>query len=89
MTAGVILVVCLLVCCMLLFVRLVEHGRRHPPNQLLVGGAAILAAGITYRCIDALQHLEHVRWSSAIGAFALLVFLVTDYRDSRRRHAAH
>ena len=86
---GVILVATLTACCVLLFVRLVEHGRKHPPNHLLVGGAAILAAGITFRGIDALQHLDCVRWSSAVGGVALLVFLVTDFRDSRLRHAAN
>lgn len=89
MTAGLALVCLLGLCGLLLMVRLAEHGRKHPPNHLLVGGSAILAAGIAYRCMDALQHMDEMRWSSVVGAFALLVFLMTDYRDSRRRHAAH
>lgn len=83
MTAGIVLCTLLALCGVLLLIRLADHATEQPRNHLLVAAVAVLAGGIAYRFLDALQHLHAIRWSAAVGAAALLVFLLADRRAAR------
>lgn len=83
MTAGVALCVVLALCGVLLLLRLGNHAGETPRNHLLIAAVAVLAGGIAYRFLDALQHLHAIRWSATVGAAALLVFLLVDRRAER------
>ena len=87
MTAGVALCVALALCGVLLLLRLGDHAGETPRNHLLIAAVAILAGGIAYRFLDALQHLHAIRWSAVVGAVALLVFLLADRRAALARRA--
>lgn len=82
MTAGIVLCILLALCGVLLLFRLADHATE-TRNHLLVAAVAVLAGGIAYRFLDALQHLGAIRWSAAVGAAALLLFLVADRRAAR------
>lgn len=86
MTAGITLCVLLALCGLLLLLRLADHAAERPRNHLLIAALAVLSGGIAYRFLDALQHLHAIRWSAAVGAAALLVFLVADRMAQRARY---
>lgn len=86
MTAGIVLCIILALCGVLLLLRLADHARQAPRNHLLIAAVAVLAGGIAYRFLDALQHLGVIRWSAAIGAGALLAFLLVDHHAQRERY---
>lgn len=86
MTAGIALCVLLALCGVLLLVRLADHATEQPRNHLLIAAVAVLSGGIAYRFLDALQNLHVIRWSAAVGAAALLVFLLVDRAAQRARY---
>lgn len=78
---ALFLLACLALIGVVLLLRLADRSGRR--DHLLVVGVATLAAGVCYRFLDVLQHLDTVRWPAGLGAFALLVFLIADWRTHR------
>ena len=87
MTAGLALCIILALCGVLLLLRLADHAAERPRNHLLIAAVAVLSAGIAYRFLDAVQHLHAIRWSAAVGAAALLVFLLVDRGAQRAKYS--
>lgn len=83
MSAGIALVLTLAACLVLLALRLADQSVRKPRDHLLILAAAVLAAVLASRMIDAWHHLSIIRWSAPAGAAGLLLFLLVDRRAQR------
>lgn len=80
---GVGIILALVLCLVLLFLRLSEErgARNHP----MILAASCLAFFFFVRIGDLAFHINSPRWSALLGAWALVVYLAAEHRARHTR----